>query len=326
MVTIADIAKQAGVAKSTVSRYLNGGSVSEKTRRKIQQIIEETGYEPNTFARSLKAHNTNMIGVIIPRLSSSSSSEVLTGIDHAARKMGYQLIITNADLKPQREIENIYTLAKQKVAGIIFMAREISTEHQKAIESIEIPVLVLGQEVEGIHTIVHADYKAGYSMGEYALKAGHRSFLYFGVPEEDKSVGMDRKQGFLDAVSQEKVSVEVVETSFSMEKAYRDVLRVLPKLKATYVACATDMMAMAVLKAAKEIGFSIPESFSLSGFGGYDTVAYLSPSLTTVVYPFQQLGELAVSHIDKLLKGQPVPEHTEMENELSVRESTRTMK
>jgi len=326
MVTIADIAKKAGVAKSTVSRYLNGGSISQKTRKKIDHIVQETGYEPNTFARSLKARKTNMIGVIIPRLTSPSTNEVLTGIDRAARKAGYQLVITNADQEKKREIENIYTLAKQKVEGIIFLAKEISVEHKEAIASVGIPVLVLGQQEKGVYSIVHNDYQAGYTVGEYALRMGHRSFLYFGVPEEDKAVGVDRKKGFLDAVYQGgRVSIETVETSFLIEEAYRKALEVLPKQEASYIACATDNIAVAVLKAANELGFSVPESFSVSGFGGYESAMYLSPSLTTVVYPYRRLGELAVDHMKKLINKEEVSETTELENKLSVQESTREM-
>ena len=84
MVTLQDIAKMAGVSKSTVSRYLNNGSVGKNTREKIDAIIKETGYQPNPFAQSLKAGKSNMIGVIIPRYDSPSTNEVLKGIDAAA--------------------------------------------------------------------------------------------------------------------------------------------------------------------------------------------------------------------------------------------------
>ena len=85
MVTIKDIAHKAGVAKSTVSRYLNGGSVSKKTKAKLDEIVNETGYAPNTFAQSLKAKKTNMIGTIIPRLDSFATNTILASIDEELR-------------------------------------------------------------------------------------------------------------------------------------------------------------------------------------------------------------------------------------------------
>ena len=93
--TISDIAKLSGVAKSTVSRYLNGGSVSEATKKKIEHVIKETGYIPNTFARSLKAKKPNIIGTIVPRLDSYATSQTLIGIDEQLRKLNYQMLISN---------------------------------------------------------------------------------------------------------------------------------------------------------------------------------------------------------------------------------------
>lgn len=119
MVTINDIAKMAGVAKSTVSRYLNGGSISKKTKAKLDAIVAETGYTPNTFAQSLKAKRTNIVGTIIPRLDSYSSNAVLEGIDQELLKRQMQLVIMNSSQSVEREIENIYTLGRQKADAII---------------------------------------------------------------------------------------------------------------------------------------------------------------------------------------------------------------
>ncbi|MCC5896155.1 MAG: LacI family DNA-binding transcriptional regulator [Alkalibacterium sp.] len=323
MVTINDIAKKAGVAKSTVSRYLNNGSVSLDTRRKIEKIIEETGYSPNNFARSLKAQKTNMIGVMIPRLNSASTNEVLEGIDEMTRKLGYQLIITNSDQNNEREYENIQTLAKQKVEGVIMFARELTPTHIETVSKTQTPFLFIGQKAEGIHSIIHQDYQAGSKIGAYALELGHRHFLYVGVPETDRAVGVDRRQGFIDAVRPVNGTiVEMIETDFSRTSAYQKALKFLPEMEATYVVCATDNIAVAVLKAAKELGYSIPEDFSLSGFGGYEATAYVSPTITTVSYPFREMGIEAVNKLVRLIGKEEVPYISEMSNELVINQST----
>lgn len=105
MVTINDIAKMAGVAKSTVSRYLNGGSISKKTKAKLDAIVAETGYTPNTFAQSLKAKRTNIVGTIIPRFDSYSSNAILEGIDQELLKRQMQLVIMNSSQSVEREDE-----------------------------------------------------------------------------------------------------------------------------------------------------------------------------------------------------------------------------
>ena len=323
MVTIKDIAHKAGVAKSTVSRYLNGGSVSKKTKAKLDEIVSETGYAPNTFAQSLKAKKTNMIGTIIPRLDSFATNTILASIDEELRNKQYQLIITNTNQNVKREVENIYTLAKQKVDGIILLATVVTPAHRKAIAEVNIPVLLLGQSAEGLNTIVHQEYEAGYKLGSYATELGHKDFLYFTVLEEDQAVGQLRSKGVLDALKKNSdTTIEIVETNFSFSKAYEKAMNVLATTSATYVLCATDNIALAVMKAAHTLGLSIPTDFSLSGFGGYEVTSIVTPTITTVKYPYKQLGTLSVTNLIKLIEGEDSISNLELPNILVKREST----
>ncbi|WP_313509666.1 LacI family DNA-binding transcriptional regulator [Enterococcus sp.] len=323
MTTIKDIAEKAGVAKSTVSRYLNNGYISEEKRKKIDQIIAETGYRPNTLARSLKAQDSKLLGVIIPRLNSPSANDVLKGIDRTARQNGYQLLITNSDQSEARELENIQTLVKQKVAGMIIFAREMTPQLKEVLPTIPMPVILIGQRLAGVHAIVHQDYQAGKDMANYALTNGHRDFLFVGVSEKDEAVGSLRKHGFVDTV--EKVAgttLSYVETSFSRRETYQKARSFLPDRQATYVACATDNIAIAVLKAAHELGQKVPEDFSLNGFGGYDSTDYVYPTITTAAFPYTQLGVDAVHALQRIIQGETVPEIIELPNHLVIKQST----
>ncbi len=324
MVTINDIAKRAGVAKSTVSRYLNGGSVSQKTKEKLHAIVAETGYIPNTFAQSLKAKKTNIIGTIIPRLDSYSANEALISIDEGLRKKNFQSLIINTNQDSEREIESIYSLASQKVAGILLFATVITKAHKKAILDVGIPVILLGQQADEFYSIVHDEYDAGFKLGKYATGLGHKNFLYFTVFEADVAVGKLRKKGVLDALKETKEStVEIIETSFTFEQAYQQVLEILPLVKASYIICATDNIALAVLKAAHQLNIEIPNIFSLSGFGGYQITTVVSPTITTVKYAYQELGEIAVRNLLLLLEGSSVSKKTILTNELIRNESTK---
>ena len=323
MVTIKDIAHKAGVAKSTVSRYLNGGSVSKKTKTKLDQIVSETGYTPNTFAQSLKAKKTKMIGTIIPRLDSFATNTILASIDEELRIKNYQLIITNTNQSVEHEVENIYTLAKQKVDGIILLATVVTQAHRKAIADVNIPVLLLGQSADGLNTIVHQEYEAGFKMGNYATNLGHKNFLYFTVLEEDEAVGQLRSKGVLDALKGSlETTVEVVEISFSFSKAYEKAMSVLTETTATYILCATDNIALAVMKAAHTLGLTIPEDFSLSGFGGYEVTSIVTPTITTVKYPYEELGSVSVANLIELIEGEYKVITIELPNQLIAREST----
>lgn len=299
MVTINDIAKMAGVAKSTVSRYLNGGSVSDKTRQKLTEIIQETGYRPNVFAQSLKAKKTGIIGVVIPRLGSAATDAILKGLDRVARLQNQRIFIVNTDQDSKREIEAIEVLAKQKVDYIILIATLLGDEHLQIIEQIDTPVVVLGQSSEKIPAVRYDDYGAGRLIGEHIKQLGHKHVLYIGVSESDQAVGVERKQGVLDSLDNTGVVVDIMETTFHLQDAYRIGLSILPFTKATYIVAATDNIALGLLKAAYECGKKVPTDISLSGFGGYESAAAVHPALTTIAFPYEEAGEYVLTQLNE---------------------------
>jgi len=322
MKTIADIAKIAGVAKSTVSRYLNGGPVSEATKRKIEQAIKETGYTPNPFAQSLKAKKTNFIGTIVPRLDSYAASHTLIGIDEKLKDLNFQLLISNTSQKIEREIETIYDLASQKVAGIILLATQITKEHLEAFEKVNIPILLVGQDHPDVHSLIHNDYDAAYEMGKYVLEKGHRKIAYLGVTEKDIAVGVRRKVGYKKAFQEvDKCDVRYFETSFNMIAAQKKALEVLEEFEPTCIVCATDNIALGALRAAQLRGLNIPKDVSITGFGGYDVTEIIHPGLTTVKLFFKEAGRMAAQNIVKLVKDKSIPKQTLSKYEIIERES-----
>ncbi|KQY94831.1 LacI family transcriptional regulator [Paenibacillus sp. Root52] len=320
--TISDIAQMAGVAKSTVSRFLNGGSVSENTRHKIEQIIKQYNYVPNTFAQSLKAKKTSIIGTVVPRLDSFATSQTLIGIDEELRNNQYQMLIANTSQDMKREIDGIYDFARQKVSGIILLAAEVTEAHLKAIEEIGIPVLLVGQQHPNIHSLVHNDDQAGYEMGKYIVQQGHRNIVYMGVTERDQAVGIHRKQGFKRAIAEcGECQVTYHETSFKMSEAVATAEAIVRERKATIIVGATDNIALGVMKTAFSNKIRIPQELSVTGFGGYDITEMIHPTLTTVKFHYLQAGKLAADHIIRLVQGGVVEKQTVLDVEIIPRES-----
>ncbi|MDR9745498.1 LacI family DNA-binding transcriptional regulator [Paenibacillus taichungensis] len=320
--TISDIAQMAGVAKSTVSRFLNGGSVSDDTREKIERIIKQYNYVPNTFAQSLKAKKTSIIGTVVPRLDSFATSQTLIGIDEELRNNQYQMLIANTSQDMQREIDAIYDFARQKVSGIILLAAEVTDAHLKAVEDIGIPVLLVGQQHEQLHSLVHNDDQAGYEMGKHVVEKGHRKIVYIGVTERDQAVGIHRKQGFKRAIN-ECVGCDVTyyETSFKMSEAIITAEAILKESKPTIIVGATDNIALGVMKIAFSNKIQIPQELSVTGFGGYEITEMIHPTLTTVKYHYFEAGQVAAQHIIRLVKGDPVEQCTILDVEIIPRES-----
>ncbi|WP_416296889.1 LacI family DNA-binding transcriptional regulator [Paenibacillus illinoisensis] len=322
--TISDIAQLAGVAKSTVSRFLNGGSVSEDTRQKIERIIKQYNYVPNTFAQSLKAKKTSIIGTVVPRLDSFATSQTLIGIDEELRTNQYQMLIANTSQEMDREIDAIYDFARQKVSGIILLAAEVTEAHLKAVEEIGIPVLLVGQQHERLHSLVHNDDQAGYDMGKYVVEKGHRQIVYIGVTERDQAVGIHRRQGFQRAIAEYGgggCDVTYYETSFKMSEAIVTAEAILRDNKPSIIVGATDNIALGVMKTAFSNKIRIPNELSVAGFGGYDITEMIHPALTTVKFHYLQAGKLAASLMIRQVTGEPVEKQTILDVELIPRES-----
>ncbi|WP_059104760.1 LacI family DNA-binding transcriptional regulator [Shouchella shacheensis] len=322
MATIADIARLASVAKSTVSRYLNGGSVGKDTARKIERVIQETGYAPNKFAQSLKAKRTAMIGTVIPRLDSFATTQTLIGIDQQLRELDYQLFVSNTSQDVERELENIHVLAKQKVDGIILIATVVTEKHVDVLNDIQVPVLLVGQEHTQFHSFTHDDYHAAYDMGKYVCRMGHTRIAYLGVTEDDIAVGVMRKKGFKQALSEvEGVEARYFETSFKSLEAVPVTMDILESYQPSIFVCATDNIALGVLKASHKKGLRVPKDVSITGFGGYEVTDLIHPGITTAKFFYREAGEMAAKQMVNLVNGQEVPRRMRSAYELIEKES-----
>lgn len=326
MVTLNDIAKMANVSKSTVSRYLNNGSVSQKTRKKLDKIVQETGYQPNLLAQSLKAQKSNMVGVIIPRYGSPSTNEVLKGIDSIAYTEDIQLMITNSDLDIERTKKNIRLLQRQKVGVIILLATTIDEELEEQLRTSKTPIIIVGQKLSGLPAYVYQDYEAGRLIAEHAIKLGHRHLLFVGVTEEDYAVGVLRKKGFYDVAKQNGAQVSFIQSDFSRSQNYEKALKYLPQTKATYIAAATDHMAIGIFNACMELGVQIPNQISLSGFGGYSETRNVLPHITTIQYSHSEMGETIMKAALQTLETGKNRLHTELPVQLLIQGSTEELK
>lgn len=305
--TINDIAKEAGVSKSTVSRYLNDGYVRQENRDKIKEIIDKYNYEPNSFAQSLKAKHSKIIGIIAPCLDSTVSSRLMMSMDQHLREAGYFTIITNTNHDDQLELKNIENLANMKVDGLILIATVISEAHKKVLSSLNVPIIVVGQEYASGVCIINDDYHAGYSVGEIIGKRQLRDVIYLGVSESDVAVGKVRKQGVEDGLAKYGIQhMGVFITDFNYEHAFMTIDRILDVRTPSAIICATDKLALGAYKAIIHHGLKIPDDISLIGFGGYELSQLIVPPLTTIRFESELGGELACKTLIDMIEGKEV--------------------
>lgn len=306
-VTMADIAQMAGVTKSTVSRYFNGGYVKQETREKLQQVIRECGYQPNTFAR-LNARESGVIGVVVPTLNSKITSRVITSIDRYLRGQGYETLIKSSDHDPQLELQNIRRLMSLNVGGILLSSISITDRHRSLFQSSPVPIVVMAQEFEGGNCIIYDDYQAGLTIGRMLGASHPRHAVYLGVGEEDPAVGILRRKGVLDGLADCGVAqVRTLTGNYSFQSGMDMTRQALSQGPVDAIACATDRLAFGAYRILFEHGLQIPEDVSVAGFGGYDESTLLSPQLTTLKFDSYALGYLGAETLLKLIHEEPVP-------------------
>lgn len=306
-ITMDDIAAMAGVTKSTVSRYFNGGSVKASTRDRIQDIIREYNYEPNAFAR-LKARESNVIGVVVPTLNSKITSRVVTSIGRFLREQGYEALIKDSDHSIQLELKNIQRLITLNVDGILLSAIAITDEHRELIRSSPVPVVVLAQDYEEGICVVYDDFGAGRAMGAYVGIEHPDRVGYLGVDESDRAVGVIRKDGVIKGLKEQGVDcVLPVCGDYSYESGIRMAEELLDQGPLDAMICATDRLAFGAYRVLDRHGLRVPEDVSVAAFGGYDESTLLKPQLTTLRFDSYGLGYLGAESLLKIIRGEPVP-------------------
>ena len=300
-ITMKEIAEIAGVTKTTISRYFNGGYIKKETKDKITKIIKKYNYEPNTFAR-LKARQSYIIGIIVPALDSTITSRVLTGLEKTFRENNYIPIIMNTNHQNELELKYIEKLKRLNVDGIVLSATYITDEHKKILKKLDIPIVIYGQEYNDGISIINDDYNAGIEIGEYVAKRNHKNIGFISVDEKDVAIGVNRKNGVIDGLKKygiKKINIELADFSYDSAKiAARNLLK---NKKLDAIICSTDRQAHSVYMVVKEMGLKIPDDISVISFGGYEIDEIIEPELSTIKFDSFNAGVSAANTLINLI-------------------------
>jgi len=304
-ITISDIAKVVGVSKITVSRALNGSPlVSEKTKRKIIEAAKRLNYRPNLIAKSFAKGKTQTIGVIITDITNPFFAEIVIGIENAAKKEGYHLLLGISGDDIEEEKKCVQDLLERRVDGILIVPthkKYNDLEHIYTLKKEKVPFVLVSRNLEEIDSDwVMTDLKKGsYKLVKYLIKLGHEKILFIIGPRE-VTHSKYRIQGYKNALKEANLNFNedlLFEGKLStFEEGYKIGKRILSCYHEDFDAIITinDVTALGVLRAAIELGFRVPEDFSLAG---YDDVIFASIAevpLTTVAQPIREIGEKSV--------------------------------
>ncbi|EER67773.1 LacI family DNA-binding transcriptional regulator [Gemella haemolysans] len=321
--TIVDIAKMAGVGTTTVSRYFNGGNLKKETRERIKEIVDKYNYTPNTFAKALKSIDSKIIGVIVPCLHSYISGNTLKYLDKELKENNYETLIMNTNFDENKQLEYIKKLARMNVDGIVLLPTTMSKAYESTIKSIDVPVVMLGQEGEYTYSVEYNDFNAARDLTYYVLSSGHKKVAYLGVSEDDIAVGYYRKLGVLRALEKYNLEPEnILITNFGMEEGYEIVKENIEKLKEdSCLICATDNLAYGAIKALEEEGLNVGEDYSVAAFGDYTSSALLKSPLTTIKFDLKDAAKQTVEMLLNVIKKEETAMKLLIGYELKTRDS-----
>ena len=290
-------ARIAGVSRATVSYVLNGltegrVSISDETRQRVLDAIEELGYEPDARAQALRSGNTRTIALIIPDLRNPHFCEYATGIEEAARAAGYHMLLSSTTLNDEYAVEVFKDLARRRFDGLILASSFIleSKEAQATLDQVRksgLPIVELSDNY-GVDAVA-ADYRdATMEAMDYLLSLGHRRIgLIYGIGGVGgHELADDRLQPYRASLEAAGIPIDndlIVECGPTIEDGYQASQRLLElPSRPTAIVAINDLLVIGALRAAADRGLQVPKDISFVSYDDIPMANYLLPRLTTV--------------------------------------------
>lgn len=301
MATMKDVAKLAGVSTSTVSHVINNNRfVSEAVREKITSAISQLNYAPSALARSLKINQTRTIGMLLTASSNPFYAEVVRGVERSCYERGYSLVLCNTDGDENRMNRSLETLLQKRVDGLLIMCTESHIPSAEILNRYpSIPSVMMDwSPFEGGSDIIQDNSLLGGEMAtRYLIARGYTRIACIAGPQ-DKTPARLRLEGFQQAMAQAELPVlpgYIVNGDFEFQGGYNamnQLLALKPLPEAVFTS--NDAMAVGVYHALFQAALSVPQDIAVIGYDDIELARYMTPPLTTIHQPKDELGELAI--------------------------------
>lgn len=314
MATIRDVAKAAGVSITTVSRALNGyDDVNTETKKRILKISKELAYTPNYAAKNLASKQSNSIGFLFSDVKETDMNgniifRLLKGAQSFCDQNNYDLIVLFTNEKQQKK-KSLFTLCQERnLGGIILYGLKSTDPYVGELAECQIPCV--GVDVEKAPVMVGTDNQHAVDeiIGLFYEKGRRRIGMINGAVDAD--ISRIREMAFIQAMRARKLELfqkSVRYADYYEERAYQETFQLMkenPDLDGIFAA--SDQMAIGVIHALQDMGKRVPEDVCVAGIDGIQIGAYTTPSLTTVVQDFKEMGKRAAFLVSRLQKGEQV--------------------
>jgi LacI family kdg operon repressor len=299
-VTITDVAKHAGVSKSTVSQYLNKrfDYMGEKTKERVEAAIKELGYQPNIVARSLKQKSTSTIGVIVANILHSFSTQVIRAIEDYCHESDFHIIVCNADDQPEKEKKYIEMLLAKQVDGLIIFPTGGNVDLYQKMVNDRYPLVFVDRTVEGINIpaiMLDNEKASSLAVGHFFEKGLERIGIITTSISRNVASRVERINGFKKALLSRNLpivddyikSLEVNE----IQEAIGEMLALKKPPQA--ILAGNDLSLMEILKYVKANSLTIPKDLAIIGVDEVSFASMYNPALTVVSQPTFEMGKKA---------------------------------
>lgn len=319
--TIRDVARAADVSVATVSRTLNRiDKVAGMTRDRILKVVDELDYVPHSGARALSTRRTDTIGVLLPDLHGEYFSELIRGIDLAARARGLHLLLSSSHGDPDEAAAALRAM-RSRVDSIIVMLPSAG-EHLTSPREGAAPMVFLGSGADRDQPSFEIDNFAGaFAITQHLLDSGRTRVAFVAGPA-DNSEARERLRGYRAAIEAAGGSERVVEGDFSEQSGRDAAQKFIGRDPPDAIFCANDMMAVGCLDAIRDAGIRVPDDIALAGFDDIPIARYVSPALTTAAVPIAEIGRQALECCVDLIAGRPTDRRHIFQPTLAIRQST----
>ncbi|HEY4064895.1 MAG TPA: LacI family DNA-binding transcriptional regulator [Puia sp.] len=336
-ITIKDIARALKLSVSTVSKALRGShEISEETKNNVLAYAREHNYKPNPIAQSLKRGRSKSIGVIVCNIDNNFFSQVINGIESVARQKDYNVIITQSRESYEREVANSEHLSSRSVDGLIISlsAETRNVDHLVKLHEKGLPIVFFDRVTDEIptHMVIADNYKGAYEATRHLLQQGYRRIAHI-TSSGSLSITLERLEGYKRALKDAGIEPDPRYIKFCQHggmipeetcQALTEVLALPDRPDALFTA--SDRLSTTTLSLLRKLPVAVPQEIGLVGFTNSISAEIFNPSLTSVVQPALEMGQIVTDMLIQLIESKrPVTQFQKrvLETELKIRDSSR---
>lgn len=336
MVTIYDIAKKANVSPMTVSRVINkSGQISESTRKKVEKVVKELGYIPNSAARSLISKRTKILSLLITDITNPFFTRVARGAEDKAKQTGLQILLSNSDEDFEKEADYIDMLLSSKVDGVLLAPTgDQSKKNIRKLIRHDIPFVLLDRKVDGIESdlVLGDNYEGTRKLIEHLIEQGHEKIALINGPS-NVSTARERQKAYEETLKLAGLAVDeklMAQIHFKQDDAnavVRKLLSLPSREQPTAIFAANNFIAVNTIKALRSFGLAVPEDMSIVCFDDFEPIPDFNPFLTAAAQPAYSFGYMGIQFLIERIEGTAPKEYRKivLSPEIRLRKSSQSI-